>query len=237
MDAPAPDSLDVALLGTCACDDKMHGSPARVRVLGDHRRGLGKLNHAFFGNEAPREGDHESICGDAQLSTEVPRTRLRRVRIGIDRVGKLARRLDPEMSEPCACLPRHSVRDERVAQISLRERMLDCLHHWIDKGATHREVRRPVLDEQRHHACARREIECALGQRVEARVRDHVIEVLVFKMRPQPLRFLVTLHKGKPGPQKRLAREADDVHAVLALARGEVVGIASCNRYLGSHLV
>ena len=215
----------------------MHGSPVRIRVLGDRRRGLGEFNYAFFGNEAPREGDHEGICGNAPLGTKVPRARLRHIRIGIDRVGKFARRLDPEMLEPCACLPRHGVRDERVAQISLRERMFDRLHHRVDKGATHREVRRPVLDEQRHHACARREVERALGQRVEARVRDHVIEMLVFKMRPQPLRFLVILHEGKPTSQKRLAREADDVHAILALARGKVVGVAGCNCYLGSHLV
>ena len=237
MDASASDSLDICLLGTCACDDKMHGSPARVRVLGDRRRGLGKLNHAFFGNEAPCEGDHEGVCGNAQLGAEVSRARLRRIRIGIDRVGKLACRLDPEMPEPCARLPRHGVRNERVAQIALRERMLDRLHRGVDKGAAHRKVRRPVLDEQRHHAGARREVERTLGQRVEARVRYHVIEVLVFKMLPQPLRFLVILHKGKPTSQKRFAREADDVHAVLALARGEAVGIASCNRYLGSHLV
>ena len=61
--------------------------------------------------------------------------------------------------------------------------------------------------------------------------------MLVFKMRPQPLRFLVILHEGKPTSHKRLAREADDVHAVLALARGKVVGVAGCNCYLGSHLV
>ena len=61
MDVPTPDPLDVPLLGTCACDDKMHGSPVRIRVPGDRRRGLGEFNHAFFGNEAPREGDHEGI--------------------------------------------------------------------------------------------------------------------------------------------------------------------------------
>ena len=237
MDASASYSLDVALLGARACDDKMHGPPVRIRVLGDCRRGLGKLNHAFFGNEAPREGNREGICGNAQLGSEVSRARLGRIRIGVDRVGKLARRLDPEMPEPCARLPRHGVRDERVAQIALREHMLDRLHRRVDKGATHRKVRRPVLDEQRHHAGARREVERTLGQGVESRVRDHVIEVLVFKMLPQPLRFLVILHEGKPTPQKRLARESDDVHAVFALARGKAVGVAGCDRYLGSHLV
>ncbi len=45
----------------------------------------------FFGNEAPRKGDHEGVCGNAQLGTEVPRARLRHIRIGIDRVGKFAR--------------------------------------------------------------------------------------------------------------------------------------------------
>ena len=52
---------------------------------------LGEFNYAFFGNEAPREGDHEGVCGNAQLGTEVPRARLRHIRIGIDRVGKFAR--------------------------------------------------------------------------------------------------------------------------------------------------
>ena len=76
--------------------------------------------------------------------------------------------------------------------------MLDRLNDGVEQGASHGEMRRPVLDEQRHHAHPRSEVERPLAQRIESRVRNHVIEAFFFKIRPQALRFRIIFHKGKP---------------------------------------
>ena len=141
------------------------GAPGRARRARarDHGGCAHQLLGALLGNEPAGRCRQQSISADTELCAEVPLVRRARIRIGVDGVGQLPARLQPEMPEPPARLFRHGIADGAVAFRADGHQMLDCLDGLAHRGTSHGKMRRAVLDEHGRDPAAPREGEPCKG--------------------------------------------------------------------------
>ena len=216
--------------------DHVHGASRLLAALGQQARRPRKLLHALFRNEPAGGSDQQRVLADAKLAAEIAPARRVGIRVGVDGVGKLPGRREPEMPQPRAGLFRNGEADRTITLRAHGHRVLDGLDRLTDGGAPHGQVCRSVLDEHGRYPKSPREGEPLARQRVEARVHHHVVRSLRGKPGHGAPVGVVVVGKGIAPAERASAGKAHHLDAGSVLACGACGVQAACgNRAACGH--